>query len=133
MASSQIPANLVLGTSGCNTHMIRAENAIKNSLVPFGQRAKDASGVYGILSTSNVRMGFPLRLHNNGLKKAERIPEWAEDEKFSKSSFEIFRYSAPIKLFSVVMFLSPIQVDISNWEERSSKLFLVLVRRITMS
>jgi hypothetical protein len=88
MSSSQIPANLVLGTSSCNTHMIRAENAIKNSLVPFGQKATTPHSVYGLLTTTNIRKGSPHRLHKDGSEIAELIPNWVEVEKYSKPSIE---------------------------------------------
>ena len=62
--------NLIFGTTECNTHMIRAENAIAKVM---GRCPKASTG---ILITENVLRGVVAHLKENAELDHPDIPKW---------------------------------------------------------
>ncbi|KAH9934541.1 uncharacterized protein BXZ73DRAFT_100731 [Epithele typhae] len=72
--SSQNKSNLVFGTKECNTHMIRAEDAITKLI----DHCPTASS--GLLVTENVLAGNVRHLQADGSVVENAIPDWFQDE-----------------------------------------------------
>ncbi|KAH9934494.1 uncharacterized protein BXZ73DRAFT_100684 [Epithele typhae] len=68
--SSQNKCNLVFGTKECNTHMLRAENAITKFIL----KCPDASS--GLLITENILVGTVDHMQADGSVVVDTIPGW---------------------------------------------------------
>ncbi|PVF94618.1 hypothetical protein CPB86DRAFT_712792 [Serendipita vermifera] len=79
--SSQVRRNLIFGTSECNTHMIRAENAITMFLA-MQTEGDGTRGHKGTLKTTNVREGKVLRWKMDGTTEEKEIDGWVKDKKY---------------------------------------------------
>ncbi|PVF91964.1 hypothetical protein CPB86DRAFT_718414 [Serendipita vermifera] len=79
--SSQVWRNLIFGTSECNTHMIRAENAISMFLA-MQTEGDGTRGHTGTLKTTNVREGKVLHWKPDGKTEEKEIDGWVKDKKY---------------------------------------------------
>ncbi|PVF92098.1 hypothetical protein CPB86DRAFT_844605 [Serendipita vermifera] len=79
--SSQVRRNLIFGTSECNTHMIRAENAI-TMLLAMKTKGDGTRGHKGTLTTTNVREGKASRWKMDGKTEEKDIDGWVKQKKY---------------------------------------------------
>lgn len=94
LRSSQLCTNLVFGSTECNTHMIRAENAIVHAVSAIGRKEleKEAGNVYGVLTTTNVRTGNIERLRSDGGTDNPEVTKWVDVEKYSEWHLRLIIY-----------------------------------------
>ncbi|PVF91963.1 hypothetical protein CPB86DRAFT_718410 [Serendipita vermifera] len=79
--SSQVRRNLVFGTSECNTHMIRAENAI-TMLLAMETEGDKTRGHKGTLTTTSMREGEVEHWKMDGKKEKKKIESWVKGKKY---------------------------------------------------
>lgn len=83
LGTSQARENIVFGTGECNTHMIRAENAITNLLAADNRITQD-NRRFGTLTTTNQFSGHVYRLSANGSQTLATIPAFVDRERYSE-------------------------------------------------